>query len=87
MLEFILPLIINLLMMLYCITNLKTKYNIIYIMWLVLSIMPIMNWAAVIAVPIFISFEMDDFYKNPVFKFKPTKLNKFLFGYEDKRKN
>ena len=69
-------------MMLYCITNLKTKYNIFYVIWFGLSMIPIINWASFILVPIFISFEMDDFYKSPVFEFKPTKLNKFLFGYE-----
>lgn len=83
MCTFILPLILNLLFILYCITNLKTKYNIIYIIWLVFSILPLINWVAVIAVPVFISFQMNDLYK-PAFKFKPTKLNKFLFGYEER---
>lgn len=84
MCTFILPLILNLLLILYCITNLKTKYNIVYIVWLVCSIIPLINWAAIISVPVFISFKMDDFYTSPTFKFKPTKLNKFLFGYEER---
>jgi hypothetical protein len=84
MFEFILPLILNLLLILYCITNLKTKYNIVYIVWLVFSIIPLINWAAIISVPVFISFGMDDFYKRSTFEFKPTKLNKFLFGYEER---
>lgn len=82
MAKFILPLIINLILILYCIFNIKTKYNIIYIIWLSLSIIPIINWVSFIAVPVFISFEMDGFYISPRFEFKPTKLNKFLFGYE-----
>lgn len=85
MCTFVLPLILNLLLILYCITNLKTKYNIVYIVWFIFSIVPIMNWAAITAVPVFITFNMDDFYKKSIFEFKPTKLNKFLFGYEERK--
>lgn len=85
MCTFILPLILNLLLILYCITNLKTKYNIFYIIWLIFSIVPIINWATIITIPVVISYEMDDFYKSPRFEFKPTKLNKFLFGYEKRK--
>ena len=81
MCTFILPLILNLLLILYCITNLKTKYNIIYIIWLIFSIVPIINWISFIAMPICIFFEIND-YINPMFELKPTKLNKFLFDYE-----
>ena len=85
MITYILPLIINLLLILYCIFNIKTKYNIFYVIWFGLSMIPIINWASFISVPVFISFEMKYFYKGPVFEFKPTKLNKFLFGYEERK--
>lgn len=86
MLEFILPLIINLLMILYCIFNIINKYNIIYILWIICAFIPILNWMSLLVFPCYISTATDRIYDKR-FKLKPTKLNKFLFGYEDKRKN
>lgn len=86
MFEFYLPLIINLLMILYCIFNIINKYNIIYILWIIFTFIPILNWMSLLIFPCYISTARDGFYENR-FKLKPTKLNKFLFGYEDKTKN
>ena len=83
MFEFVLPLILNLLMILYCIFNIINKYNIIYILWAILSFIPILNWMLIFIIPFCLTMPTDGLYK---IKLKPTKLNKFLFGYE-KRKN
>ena len=82
---FIVPLIINLLGMLYCVTNLKTKYNIIYILWFLLSFIPILSYFVFITAILLFYHLINECYTQKV-DFKPTKLNKFLFGYE-KRKN
>jgi hypothetical protein len=86
MFEFILPLIINLLMILYCIFNIINKYNITYILWIISAFIPILNWMSLLTFPCYISTARNGLYENK-FKLKPTKLNKFLFGYEDKTKN
>lgn len=82
---YIYPLIINILLIVFVCTNLKTPYNIYYIGWFVLSLFPIINIATIIIFP-WIIYDQLKFSKGD-FKMKSTKLNKFLFGYEDKRKN
>lgn len=84
MFEFILPLILNLLLILYCIFNMKTKYNILYIIWILLSFLPIASYFVLIATPILCITERDKNNK-PFMQPKPTKLNKFLFGYEERK--
>lgn len=84
MFEFILPLILNLLLILYCIFNMKTKYNIIYIIWILLSFLPIASYFVLIAIPILCVTERDKNNKQ-FMQIKQTKLNKFLFGCEERK--
>ena len=84
MFEFILPLILNLLLILYCIFNMKTKYNILYIIWILLSFLPIVSYFVLIATPILCVTERDKNNK-PFMQTKQTKLNKFLFGCEERK--
>lgn len=79
----ILPFIINLLLILYCIYNVNNKYNIIYILWVILALMPVLNYLSVIAIPWYL-LDAKDRYGDSRFSLKPTKLNKFLFGYEER---
>jgi membrane-anchored glycerophosphoryl diester phosphodiesterase (GDPDase) len=83
---YIYPLIINILLIVFVCTNLKTPYNIYYIGWIVLSLFPIINIATIIIFPWIIYDQLKNCQRGD-FKMKSTKLNKFLFGYEDKRKN
>lgn len=84
MFEFYLPLIINLLIILYCIFNIINKYNIIYILWVIIAFVPILNWLSLCVMPCYIGTATDRIYDKK-FKLKPTKLNKFLFGYEERK--
>lgn len=87
MYTFVIPFIINLLIILYCIFNVNTKYNIIYIIWVIVSLIPILSWLMFVIFPIFMG-KVEDSHYEPIAGLKPTKLNKFLFGYEEqKRKN
>lgn len=83
--EFILPLILNLLMILYCIFNIINKYNIIYILWVIFTFIPILNWMSLLIFPCYLSTATDGPPFEKKFKLKPTKLNKFLFGYEERK--
>lgn len=78
---FIIPVLLNLLVILYCIFNINNKYNIIYIIWVILTLLPILNYLSLVAVPWYLINAKDRYYENR-FSLKPTKLNKFLFGYE-----
>ena len=81
---FICPLIINILLIVFVYTNFKTPYNIYYVIWIILTFIPIINGMTLFVFP-WIVYDQLKFSKG-AFKMKPTKLNKFLFGYE-KRKN
>lgn len=80
----IIPFIINLLIIFYCIFNINTKYNIMYIIWISFSLIPILNWFIIPIFPSFIAGRIITEHDNSIFSLKPTKLNKFLFGYEEK---
>lgn len=81
----ILPFIISLLLIFYCIFNINTKYNIIYILWVSFSLIPILNWFMIIIFPSFIMGKIVIDCETQIFSLKPTKLNKFLFDYEERK--
>lgn len=81
---YFIPLILNVLIILYCIFNVENKYNIIYIIWFILACVPILNYLSIVCVPLYMCTATNGYY-HPRFKLKPTKLNKFLFGYEERK--
>ena len=73
-LMYYLPIILNVIAMVYLIFNAKIKYNIIYFAWFVFLWFPIFNWLTFVVIIVFkdgIGLELN---KN--------KINKFLFGIE-----
>ena len=70
---YFLTVLISMAWMLYLIFNAKTKYNIFYVVNLIMMFIPVVN----IGYITFVSIRM--FYDDLV-ELKPTKLNKFLFG-------
>jgi hypothetical protein len=84
MFTFLLPLLLNLLIIFYCIFNVKTKYNIIYIVWGLLSFAPILSYFVLLVFTIMFTIGHDQDYE-PLAQPKSTKLNKFLFGYEERK--
>ena len=81
---YIYPLIINILLLVFIYTNFKTPYNIYYVIWVILTFFPIINCVTLVMFPWIVHDQLK--LSKGDFKMKPTKLNKFLFGYE-KRKN
>jgi hypothetical protein len=69
-----LPIILNVIAMVYLIFNAKIKYNIIYFAWVVFSWFPIFNWLSFVVIIVF----KDDIG----LELKKNKINKFLFGIE-----
>ena len=69
-----LPIILNVIAMVYLIFNAKTKYNIIYFALLAFLFIPIINWVTFVSLIIF----KDDIG----LELKKNKINKFLFGIE-----
>ena len=73
-LMYYLPIILNVIAIVYLIFNAKIKYNIIYFVWFVFAWFPMFNWLTFVLIIIFNdAIELE---------FKKNKINKFLFGVE-----
>lgn len=73
------PLFINIIFFLYLIFNINIKYKIIYILYLILAVLPIINFYPI---TLFILVMWDKLYFNyndDTVVIKKTKFNNFLF--------
>lgn len=73
------PLFINIIFFLYLTFNVNIKYKIIYILYLILAIIPIINFYTITLFILVIWDKLHFNYNDDIIIIKKTKFNNFLF--------
>lgn len=73
------PLFINVILFIYLIFNINIKYKIIYILYLILAVLPIINFYPITLFILVIWDKLYFNYNDNTIIIKKTKLNNFLF--------
>ena len=73
------PLFINIIFLLYSIFNINIKYKIIYLLYLILAVLPIINFYSITLFVLVIWDKLHFNYNDDTIIIKKTKFNNFLF--------